>query len=170
MAKARPLTNDELAQIRELHAAGLSCGQIATKVGRAKSTISKVCDREGLLFDATRTATATDHQVQNNRQKRATLEGRLLDEAGLLLDQLHQPALVFNFGGKDNTYEEHQLEAPPVADKRALVSAASTAIDRSLKLAEADRAGSGADAGKSMIGALFAALQVTPIEEPSEEQ
>jgi hypothetical protein len=170
MGKARPLSDQELDRITQLHADGVSCTQIAKDLGRAKSTISAACERMGLVFDSTRTAAATDHQVQNHRQKRAALESRLLDEAGLLLDQLHQPHLVYNFGGKDNDYAERVHDEPDVQAKRTLVQAATTAITSAVKLSEVDKAGNGAEAGRSMVGALFAALAVTPVEEPAEPQ
>lgn len=159
---ANPVSPDERARIRELHDAGKSCTAIAKDLGRAVSTISKICRQEGLTFDTERTAPATENRVEQNRHKRAVLESRLLDEAGLLLDQLHRPHLVYSFGGRDNTYAEHQLAEPDVGAKRSLIQAATTATQHALKLAEADKAGAGAEAGKSMVGALFAAFRVTP--------
>lgn len=161
-----PIDAAERDRIRELHATGMSCNGIARTVGRSPSTVSKVCRQEGLTFDAERTAPVTANRVEQNRVKRATLESRLLDEAGLLLDQLHQPHIVYSFGGRDNTYAEETLAEPDVSAKRSLIQAASTAVTHALKLADADRASTGAEAGKSMVGALFAALAVAPAEEP----
>lgn len=39
-----------------------------------------------------------------------------------LVSELEGEYLVFNFGGRDNTYAEHLLAAPPVEAKRALMA------------------------------------------------
>jgi hypothetical protein len=154
-----PLTTHELDQLRAGHTAGKSLTAIAAEMGRSKGTLAKHAKRMGLDWNRDATAKATEAKTQDNRSKRATLESRLLDEAGLLLDDLHKPHLAYNFGGKDNTYAEHQLPEPDIAGKRALITAAGQAIDRALKLAEVDRASTGAVAGKSLVGSLFLALQ-----------
>lgn len=168
MGKAKPFTRDELDRLTELHGQGMSCRQIATELGRGASAVSRHARDLGLTFDTARTAQATERRVIDSRAKRAILEGRFLDEAGALLDQLHKPHLVYNFGGKDNTYEEHQLDEPDVSAKRALIQAAGTAVDKAIKLAETDKAASEADAGKSMVGALFAAFRATAPDETPE--
>jgi len=169
MAPAAPLTTDEHARIRAMHAAGHSLGQIAAELGRSKSTVSKFAREQNLTWGNARTAAATEAKVATNRDKRAALETRFLDEAALLLDALHTPHTAFNFGGKDNTYEEHELPEPDVQSKRTLIQAAGTAVDKAVKLAEVDKAGAGAEAGKSMIGAMFAALRVTNLPDTPED-
>lgn len=171
MSTAPHLTDAERAAIEQGHAAGKSCTAIATELGRSRAAVSRHARAMGLTWDTTRTEQATKVKLADNRAKRAALESRLLDEAGLLLDQLHRPHLVYSFGGRDNTYAEHELDEPDVSAKRSLVQAASTAIDRSLKIAAVDQASTGADAGRSMIGSLFAALSVTPVggDEPTED-
>lgn len=165
MPAGKPLTDTEKTRIRELHAEGLSLSAIARELGRSKSTVSNYCHRHGIRWDNTRTKAATEAHALTNAEKRAALETRFLDEAANLLDQLHRPHLAYNFGGKDNTYEEHELPEPDIAGKRSLIHAAGTAVDKAVKLAETDKTGQGAEAGKSMVGALFAALAVTPIED-----
>ena len=168
MSSGPHLTDPERATIRDMHAQGASCTKVATALGRSRSTVSRAAAAMGLRWDNAQTKAATEAAQADNRSKRAALESRLLDEAGLLLDQLHAPHLVYSFGGRDNTYAEHELDAPDVGAKKALIQAASTAIDRSLKIAAVDQASTGADAGRSMIGSLFAALSVTPVEDTTE--
>lgn len=164
------LTIRERDRIAALHAEGKSCNAIAKDLGRSASTISKAAKAAGLSFDASRTVPATENRVANNRAKRSKLEERLLDEAALLLDQLHQQHLVFNWS-KDNDYAERLHDEPDVQAKVALVRGAGTAIDKALKLAEADKASDGAVAGKSMIGGLFEVLRITPVgDEPTEPE
>jgi hypothetical protein len=168
MPTAGRLTPDEETTIRDMHAAGASLGQIATELGRSKSTVSKFAARHHLAWGDDRTAKATEAKVATNRDKRAALETRFLDEAALLLDALHQPHTAFNFGGKDNTYEEHELPEPDVQSKRTLIQAAGTAVDKAVKLADLDRAGDGAEAGKSLVGSMFVALRTIPIDDQGE--
>lgn len=159
MAQATPLTSQERQRIIDLHAEGWSLSRIATELGRSKSTVGKAAKAAGLQWITDRTRAATEVKQQSNREKRATLEGRLLDEAGLLLDALHQPVTVYNFGGKDNTYEEREHPAPDIAGKRGLVQAASTAIDRAVKLAEVDAGHNGTADARGILGAFAAGLQ-----------
>lgn len=169
---SQALTTDELQAIRDGHAAGLSLSAIALELGRGKTSISKHAKRMGLDWSEKRTAAATEAAVSGNRAKRAALETRLLDEASLLLDQLHQPHIAYNFGGKDNTYAEHKQAEPDITGKRALVQSASTAITHALKLADADKATTGAAAGASMVGSLFTSLALAwapDTEEPPTE-
>lgn len=168
MARYEPLTTQEVERIKLMHSQGATCTAISKDIGRGKTTVSKYAAQLGLRFNAERTAPATANRVASNQKRRAELESRLLDEAGSLLDQLHRPHLAYNFGGKDNTYEERELPEPDVKSKKDLIQAASTAVTSALKLADADRASSGAEAGKSMVGALFAALAVAPVEEPDQ--
>jgi transposase-like protein len=163
---AGKLTDQECARIREAHAEGVSLGHIAAELGRSKSTVSNWCRRHNLTYDSTRTRAAAEAVTATNQEKRARLETRFLDEAANLLDELHRPHLAYNFGGKENTYAEHELPEPDITGKKALIQAAGTAVDKAVKLAEVDKASTGAQAGKSMVGALFAALAVTPIEDP----
>lgn len=165
---AEPFTTDELDRLRQLHAEGKSVRAIANDLGRSFSTVSRHARHMGLKFDTERTQAATEKRSTENRLKRAELESRFLDEAAALLDQLHEPHLVYSFGGRDNTYAQETLPQPDVGAKRALIQAAGTAVDKAIKLADVDKTTTGADAGKSMIGSLFAALAVTPVADDPE--
>jgi hypothetical protein len=155
---ANRVTDAEKQRVLELHKLGMSCTAIAKELGRSTWTVSHIAKEHGLEWASQQAAEATRVKVATNREKRATLESRFLDEAALLLDQLHQPHLVYNFGGRDNTYEEHTLAEPDVGAKRSLIQAASTAVDRAVRLAEVDKAASGAAEGAHLVGRLFAAL------------
>lgn len=96
----------------------------------------------------------------DNRAKRALLEQLLLDDALALREQLWKPALVYNFGGKDNTYEEHQLERPDFAGQSAIMRTVGVAIDKAVRLADVDKATTGAGEAKGILGNLADALQV----------
>ena len=72
-------------------------------------------------------------------------------------EQLWAPATVFNFGGKDNTYEERVLDKPPFGDQLKIIQATGVAIDRSLKLADHD-SGAGATVVVGLLQQTAAAL------------
>lgn len=155
---ATRLTPDELDRIRDLHAQGMSSRAIAAELGRAFSAVSRHCRDMGLTFDTARTEQATEVRVVANRARRAELETRFLDEAANLLDQLHNPHLVYNFS-KDNDFATAELDEPDVAAKATLIRAAGVAVDKAVKLADTDKATAEAQVGKSMVGALFGMFQ-----------
>jgi IS30 family transposase len=135
---ARPLTDDERRRVAELHAAGKTRNEIARAIGRAQSTVSKLAAEQGLTFDRSRTKAATAAKVVDAKARRADLAAALLEDAHRLRAQLWKPCKAFNFGGKDNTYAEVQLDEPTFADKLKLVQAAGVAIDKHARLAEMD--------------------------------
>jgi transposase-like protein len=116
--------------------ASLRAGQTRNKAAREHgvsfSTVTKIAAAEGISFDRSQTKSATDAAVADMRAIRAATSRRFLAEANLLLDQMHQPHVSFNFGGKDNTYEEHEFGEPPVDAKRTLITSAAIAYDKHL--------------------------------------
>lgn len=138
---APPVTDAERDRIRILHARGLSCGQIAAELGRVKSTITRQCKAMGLSFDREQTKAATEAKVADSAARRAETSRRFLEKANELLDQMDRPHIAYNFGGKDNTYEEHEFEKPPVDALRTLMQAAATAFDKHMAQDKHDAAG-----------------------------
>lgn len=67
---------------------------------------------------------------------------------------------MFNIGGKDNVYTGKVLDQPPHADQLKLVQAVKLAADQSMRLEEFD-SGRGADAARSLLGALAKGLGLT---------
>ncbi|WP_441251185.1 helix-turn-helix domain-containing protein [Kitasatospora sp. McL0602] len=156
--KPRPVTQDDYDQIRELHAQGLGRNEIMRETGRSANVVSRLAAEMGLSFArAGQIAEATEIRRQDLAARRLLLAEQLQADAEQLRQQLWQPAVVYAFGGKDNTFESEELPEPPAADKRALMSTVGIAIDRSLKL-EPVRDDSGADAARSMIGQLMTGL------------
>lgn len=159
MPPPRRWTPEESDRLRELHAAGRTLGQCATEMGRDKGTISKRAKTLGLTWDRAQVHAATVAKVRDAAARRADLELRLLDDAERLRQQLWQPAIVFNFGGRDNTYEERTLDKPPVADQLKIMQAVGVAIDRALRIADHDT-NAGADDAKNLLTSLGRALGV----------
>lgn len=104
------------------------------------STVTAIAREAGIddAFDRAATKKATQATLDDNKARRAALARRMLDKANDLLDQMDQPHLVFNIGGKDNVYTEHTMPSPPTGDLRNLMVAAATAIDKHLVLERHD--------------------------------
>ncbi len=129
-----PLTGDEKTRIADLHAKGWSCNRIATELGRSPATISRYAAREGLTWDREKTKAAVEAHKTDAKARRAELANLLLEDARRLRDQIYEPAIVYNFGGRENTYAENTLPEPDYAAKLKIMQAAGIAIDRSLRL------------------------------------
>jgi hypothetical protein len=147
-------------QIRALAAAGKSRNDIARELNISAGSVTAIAKEIGVSFDRSATATAVRARSIDCKARRLALSERLLDEAEALLDQLHQPFKAFAFGGRDNTYCEHDLPGPPTGDQRNLMQAASTAIGRHIDLTKHD-ADAGLEAETSLLAALGTALGVT---------
>jgi hypothetical protein len=145
-----PWTPEQEQTIRDGNAAGRSLTSIAAELGVTKRNLSTHSARLGLTWDRSRTHVATAAKVADAKGRRAALQLNLLEDAERLREQLWRPSLAYNFGGKDNTYAEHQLPEPAFADKLKIMQAVGIAVDRSLKLDVHD---SGAGAGV-VIGLL----------------
>ena len=150
MAAPVPWTDAEDQQLRDLAALGRPISEMATAVDRHKSSVKRRLDKLGIHGDRTQTAAATQAKVIDARARRVALEVTLLEDAERLRSQIWAPTVAFNFGGKDNTYNEVHLPEPTHADKLKLMQAAGIGIDRSLKISDHD-----ADAGVTeAIGTL----------------
>ncbi|MEU1553993.1 helix-turn-helix domain-containing protein [Streptomyces scabiei] len=153
-----PVTDEDRAEIVRLHAQGLGRNEIARRTGRAQRTVSVICAEEGLVFDVTMTEDATRHRVAQLAALRADAAVDLHLDGMKLAQQMWEPALIYNFGGKDNTYEDREVDEPPAIDKKALMSAAGIAFEKSLKLVPPADEG-GADDARSMLGQLMVGLK-----------
>lgn len=111
---ARRETFQQGQRARELFDQGLGCNAIARELGVGAATISRWAEREGLSFDRSAVAIAVRARSIDIAASRTELTQKMLTVAHDALDQLDGPYLVYNFGGKDNTYEEHLLDTPPI--------------------------------------------------------
>jgi transposase-like protein len=127
-----PLAPDKRAAILASLRAGTSRNRAAREHGVSFASVSKIAAAEGISFDRSQTKSATEAAVADLRAIRVATSRRFLAEANLLLDQMHQPHTAYNFGGKDNTYEEHEFPEPPVDAKRTLITSAAIAYDKHL--------------------------------------
>lgn len=130
----REVTNEDYQRVAELHAQRMGRNEIARTIGRAQRTVSVIAQELGLVFDTTMTEEATKHRLVQLAEKRAILADALVDDALKLTEQVWAPAVIYNFGGKDNTYEYKHVDEPPALDKKNLMASAGIAIEKSLKL------------------------------------
>lgn len=138
MAANNPVTASERRRIKKLHAEGATRNDIAKALKRSASTITRVCGDLGLSFDRTATKAATAAKVADAKSKRAEIMQGLLDDVQKLRAQLFAPAIIFSFGGKENTYAERPVPEPPARDKRDLMGSISLALTASLRLDDHD--------------------------------
>lgn len=150
---AAPLTDDERAAIIELIRSGLSYVEVARQTARSTGLVAKIAKEIGWSGDQSRLArvqVANENRSAYSAARRAKIAARLAEEAERLLLEMRQPHLAFNFGGKDNTYEEHQLEEPPVDAKRALMQ---TVRDALRTVIDIDRHDNRAEEGAAAVDA-----------------
>lgn len=142
MATARRITDAERAHILELHGEGHSRNDIARMTGISNDVVSRTVRAAGKTFDrAGEVAAATAARQADNRAKRAQLAADLLDDAQKLRKQLWLPTLVYNFGGKDNTYRQHVLKSAPVEVRRNAVVTAGITFDKLTRIVERESGG-----------------------------
>jgi predicted transcriptional regulator len=129
MAQGRPVEADVRERAIELIHEGMPRNAIARELSIAPSSVSRIAAEESLTFDrANQTASATAARQHDMKVRRLELIDELMSKAADHLVAIDQPFLAFNFGGKENTYEEHTLERAPTGDLLNLHRAASLAL------------------------------------------
>lgn len=136
MAASRTFDSKRAQEARRLFDEGRSCNAIANELGVAPSTISAWAKREGLRFDRSKTAAAVKAHTIDLAAARLELASEMSEASLELLRARHQPYLVFNFGGKDNDYNEHTLDRAPVDVVRSIVTTAGIAFDKATRVVE----------------------------------
>jgi hypothetical protein len=143
----RPINDTERDQVRQLHAEGLTRNKIAGRIGRSTWTVTKIARQLGLSFDRANDpglVRAQQARVADARARRATLQLTALGNAQQLAEAMFSPVVAYNFGGKDNTFNSHEMDEPSHRDKRDLAVAIQALTNSAIRLAEHD---SGADLG-----------------------
>lgn len=154
----RPITDTDRRAVRRHHAAGMSRNDIARKIKRSPSTVSKLAKELGLSFDrGPEVVAATEARRIDLAARRQVFAEQLHDTAERLHGQLFAPCTIGAFGGKDNVWAQTNLDQPTFGDQRAIIHASSTALQQSLRLAPA-QGGENADQVTSMLGKLGTAL------------
>lgn len=139
---------------RELHAAGKSCNAIARELGCAASTVSRWAKGEGLTFDRSKTADAVKAHTVDLAAGRIRLAEKMLAASEDMLDVIDGPYEVYNFGGKDNTFESRVLDSAPVEVRRNVITTAGITFDKLSRIVE--RSDTGLDEAVGVIDTLAA--------------
>lgn len=138
------LSGETIAEIRRLAGEGVGRNEIARRLGVSAGAVT--AHAPAGAFDRSATAEAVRARQVDMAARRAELASNLLEDAARLREQLWVPALVYAFGGKDNDYNEHTLDEPSFADKRAIMSSVNTAMAAHLRLVDHDSDGGVAQA------------------------
>jgi hypothetical protein len=123
----RPVTEEDYERVRELHAQGLSA------CARRRAGLASAC------------STFIEFQCLISSPRAVQLRKARQGDAERLTEQLWQPAIVSNFGGKENTYNElvadrASTEPPRPALMERLDGMASTWLGMAQLLMERERA------------------------------
>lgn len=68
---------------------------------------------------------------------------------------MNSPAVIYNFGGKDNSYNQRVVERPPTGDQRNLMTVAAIALDKHKMLDTYDTQQSISSAVDDWLGAMM---------------
>lgn len=136
-----PAATFDAKRAQALYEDGHGCNAIARELGVAPSTVSRWAKQNGLEFDRSQTAMAVRAHVVDLAQARTLLAQKMAVAASDMLDALDGPYLVYAFGGRDNMYEEHELDRPPVEVVRNAVTTAGIAFDKASKVLESSPEG-----------------------------
>ena len=133
---AKPLSAEERQRIVDLLKSGKSFREVADLTGRSWGSIHNVAVGAGVRRDVQRTKKATEARRADIRARMALVAEGLVDDAARLREQIFAPHIAFNFGGKDNTYEEHEIPEPTARDKQALMTSIGIALDKARLITE----------------------------------
>lgn len=154
----RPVTDAEREQVRRLHAEGKTRNDIARTLHRSSGTITKIARRLGITFERSPdVVAATEARRVDLAARRMQLAADFQADAERLRAQLWQECTHGEFAGKEGNWHDVRLPRPRFVDQKAIITAASTAVQQSLRLVPAE---GGEDAGqvRSMLGTLGEAL------------
>lgn len=145
---AKPLTDTERQAIIDALNAGTPYADIAQTTGRSTSTISRIAQSIGHKAGQTNLVRAREARSAYTAERRAEIAGRLTERVEEIIERMEGEFLVYNFGGSDNTYCEHQLDAPPVDALRAM---GQTVRDLLRTVLDIDRHDNRADEGAAAV-------------------
>jgi transposase-like protein len=151
------ITKVDITRMADLADKGWTYKAIARELECAPATVSHHLRRTGR---AAVKLPSTSPAAPTNKQRRAEIATRLLEECEDLLDALKQPYTMYAAGGKDFAFASQVVEQPLPKDKADLVRAAVQCLDEHRKLTDFD-AEDGAAAARSVLGLLGQALQIS---------
>lgn len=136
-----------------------STRKVASRHGVSEATTRRIAAEISLELGTpesrAKTKNATAATVADMAAQRAEISQRMLAAARRALDDMDSPAKIYNFGGKDNTYNEREVPRPTTADQRNLMIIAATALDKHKMLDGYDASKAAASAVDDWLGAML---------------
>jgi hypothetical protein len=143
VARITEREREQLAAVIRENWGTKSLRDLASFCGISATTVRKIAGEIGLgaAEARTRTQNAIEAKQLSNAERRARLAERMLEVAEQALADMTSPHEVYNFGGKDNTFNSRTVSQPSAADRRNLIIIAGTALDKHKMLDQYDTAG-----------------------------
>lgn len=123
---AKRISDTERERIIAEFATGKSCNQIAKEFGRSNNTISRIARDAGHKFAQVNAERAREINRGYTAERRAKIRLSTVQVIEDRLGEFNAPTLVYNFGGKDNDYNEHTLDKPDARTMRDLAQTIAT--------------------------------------------
>lgn len=131
-----PISDAQRQQVIDLHGQGLPRNQIARDVGISAGSVTNICRAAGLAFDRSETKHASEARAVDLAAGRIRLAEKMLAASEEMLDTIDGPYEVYNFGGKDNTFESRVLDSAPVEVRRNVITTAGITFDKLTRIVE----------------------------------
>lgn len=132
----QPVDAETRIKVQQAHGQGKSRNAIAKEFGIAGQTVTRICADAGLSFDRSQTMLAVRARHIDLAAERLQLVKKMVVVAQDALDDVDAPYLVFNIGGKDNTFTSELLDGPPEETRRSIMTSAGIAFDKATKALE----------------------------------
>lgn len=135
----KPITDKTRARITQLATEGRSARSIATEVGVAASTVSKVCREANppIKFDRAKTKAATEARREDAKARRARIAEGFLDDVETLRGQLFATRERTHFDPKTRETTTYTSPLTP-GELRDLAVSAGVLLDKHLSIAKLD--------------------------------
>ncbi|MBB3158033.1 hypothetical protein FHS07_001729 [Microbacterium proteolyticum] len=130
------ISDAQREQVLNLHAIGVPRNEISRRTGVSAGSVTNICRDAGLSFDRSATKQASEARTVDLAAGRIRLAEKMLAVSESMLDTIDDPYIVFNFGGSENTYNEHELESAPVEVRRNIVTTAGITFDKLTRIVE----------------------------------
>lgn len=149
---AQKLSDEQRAEVLALHAEGLTRNDIARRTGVSAGSVTNICTENDRTFDRSATKHASEARAIDLAAGRIRLAEKMLAASEDMLDRIDDAYVVYNFGGKDNTFEQRTLDAAPVEVRRNVITTAAITFDKLTRIVEKDFGG--LDEAVGMLDAL----------------
>lgn len=139
----QPLDPNKRQAIADAIRAGGKRNQVARDHDVSPSTVTGIARTEGIehAFDRSATKRATEARSADVAARRVQLKALLVEDAHRLRRLLWEPCTIYKFGGKDNTLNSVDLDAPDFEGKRNLMTSVGIAVDKVAALEKIDMGG-----------------------------